>query len=249
MTKMLASVRSSAEARAAIAGGADIIDLKDPERGALGALPVSVAGEIVHAISAHHRLTSATIGDIPNDEEAVCAAVRATATTGVDFVKIGLFEHRGSAALLDALGELAGENAPLVLVLFADREADFSLLPLAARRGFKGVMLDTAGKDAGNLRTCLGDAAIKRFVDSANAHGLLSGLAGSLSKEDIAPLLAFAPTLLGFRAALCERGKRTHGLSRARVADIRTEIPLTGNPKTLTEPADMRPVNDALGVE
>ena len=42
MTALLASVRSVAEAELALAGGADVIDLKDPSQGALGALPLSL---------------------------------------------------------------------------------------------------------------------------------------------------------------------------------------------------------------
>ena len=42
MTRMLASVTGPEEAEIVLAGGADLVDLKDPSRGALGARPVSV---------------------------------------------------------------------------------------------------------------------------------------------------------------------------------------------------------------
>ena len=44
MTLMLASVTNPAEAEAVWAGGADIIDLKDPAKGALGALDAKCRG-------------------------------------------------------------------------------------------------------------------------------------------------------------------------------------------------------------
>ncbi|HWX14074.1 MAG TPA: (5-formylfuran-3-yl)methyl phosphate synthase [Methylocella sp.] len=52
---MLASVMSPAEAEAVFAGGADIIDLKDPARGALGALDIGVGAALSEAILLNTR--------------------------------------------------------------------------------------------------------------------------------------------------------------------------------------------------
>ncbi len=43
MTRMLASVANAAEADVVLRHGADVIDLKDPGRGALGAVPLETA--------------------------------------------------------------------------------------------------------------------------------------------------------------------------------------------------------------
>ena len=43
MTRMLASVADAAEAEAVLQLGADIVDLKDPRRGALGAVSLDAA--------------------------------------------------------------------------------------------------------------------------------------------------------------------------------------------------------------
>ena len=89
-TGMLASVMNLAEARQAYSGGADIIDLKDPNNGALGALSLTEIGAIVKAISGTVPV-SATVGDLPLDAELMLNAARDTAATGVDYVKIGFF--------------------------------------------------------------------------------------------------------------------------------------------------------------
>ena len=47
MTRMLASVATLQEARLAAECGVDIIDLKNPSTGALGALPTETVVEIV----------------------------------------------------------------------------------------------------------------------------------------------------------------------------------------------------------
>src|SRR5712691_8352699 len=50
MTKFLASVRDVSEAEIALAAGADIIDLKEPARGALGAVEPAIIAAAVRRI-------------------------------------------------------------------------------------------------------------------------------------------------------------------------------------------------------
>ena len=86
MTLFLASVTGADEAEIALAQGADIIDLKDPGTGALGALPLDVVGATVEAV-AGRRPTSAVAGNLPMEPDVMVAAVAALAATGVDTVK------------------------------------------------------------------------------------------------------------------------------------------------------------------
>jgi dihydroneopterin aldolase len=90
MTLFLASVRDAAEAELALAAGADIVDLKDPATGALGALAPDVIATCVNQVGARAPV-SATIGDLPLKGDAVRKAVLDTAALGVDYVKFGLF--------------------------------------------------------------------------------------------------------------------------------------------------------------
>src|SRR5690606_25881871 len=128
MTRMLASVASEIEARLALAAGADIIDLKNPQAGALGALPLADIKSIVSVV-AGARSTSATIGDLPMQPSLLIEAVRQTADCGVDFVKIGFFAEGDIEACIEALTPLARNGIRLVAVLFADQTPDFGLLP------------------------------------------------------------------------------------------------------------------------
>lgn len=228
MTGLLASVRDAREARLALAGGADLIDLKEPAAGALGAVLPEVVREVVAlvALVAPARGTSpvrvsATIGDLPLQPARVEPAVRAVAACGVDFVKIGFFAG-DAAACLRALAPLAHETG-LIAVLFADRAPDFALLPHLGRAGFRGAMLDTADK-RGSLRAHLADRDLARFVAATHALGMLAGLAGSLRVEDVRPLAALAPDYLGFRGALCGAGGRSAGLDAAALAGVRAAL-------------------------
>ena len=106
MTLLLASVTSAAEAELALAQEADIIDLKDPGRGALGALAPATVRAIVTHIGGR-RPTSAVCGDLPMNPETIVTAAAAMAATGVDYVKIGLFVDERRADCIRALAPVA----------------------------------------------------------------------------------------------------------------------------------------------
>ncbi|MFO1057176.1 MAG: (5-formylfuran-3-yl)methyl phosphate synthase [Dongiaceae bacterium] len=106
MTGLLASVRSVAEAQVALAGGADIIDLKDPDHGALAALPAAVIADAVRWAGGRVAL-SATAGDLPMQPDLVGRRVGAIAALGVDLVKIALLPEGDRAGCLAALAGLA----------------------------------------------------------------------------------------------------------------------------------------------
>jgi uncharacterized protein (UPF0264 family) len=218
MTGVLASVQSVDEAELALATGVDIIDLKDPQSGALGALPAHVIRDTVARI-AGARTVSATAGDLPMDATLIAGAVRKVAGLGVDVVKIGLHDGPGLARCLAALGTVAARGVQIVAVFFADRAFDPAFVERVADHALAGIMLDTADKRAGTLRDCVDDGPLALFVERARASGLLCGLAGSLRASDIPALAALAPDYLGFRGALCTDG-RTGALDRARVRTI-----------------------------
>ena len=215
----LASVTSADEARIAIAAGADVIDCKDPSRGALGALCVGVIGAIVKAVAGCVPV-SATIGDLPANVDIMCAAARAVAATGVDIVKVGFFGDAAPDDAIAALGEVELKNARLVAVLMADHRPDFGVIQALAEAGFLGVMLDTADKSSGALPDVLAEDALRTFLRYARKYGLTAGLAGSLKIAHIAALALLQPDIIGFRGALCTSG-RTGALDAARVQSVR----------------------------
>ena len=117
------------------------------------------------------------------------------------------------------------QKAHLIAVLFADRFNDSEgIISLLACAGFAGVMLDTADKTSGGVRSLWKDDKIAAFVAQAREHKLISGVAGSLGRDDIAPLCAIKPDYLGFRTALCENQKRTGTLSAEAVTQVQELI-------------------------
>lgn len=237
---MLASVRSLDEALIALEGGTDLIDLKEPSRGALGALDHAAVRICVQAIGGR-RPVSATIGDLPSmDPQLMTAAVERMAATGVDFIKIGFFAGMRCFDCARALAALA-YRCRLIAVIFADepwsldpspsgrragvRNDLIALTNALAAAGFTGAMLDTVHKTGKTLRDWRKDAELREFVNRASDQGLLTGLAGSLRKEDVPPLLAIEPDYLGFRGALCSGAHRIQNLDAHAFARIRSAIP------------------------
>lgn len=208
MTCLLASVANTDEAMAALDGGADFIDLKNPMEGALGALPLQVIRQVVAVVS-RRRPVSATIGDLPMQPGLAADRVARTVATGVDIVKIGLFGQKGHAECIRAMEPLTrGRGIRIVAVMFADQQPGLDLLPLLAETGFHGVMLDTAEKQGRSLLDWMTEDILADFVQAGKRLGLMTGLAGSLRQEDVAVLAPLGADYLGFRGALCSAGDR-----------------------------------------
>jgi uncharacterized protein (UPF0264 family) len=222
--RLLVSVADASEARAALRGGADVIDAKDPRDGALGAVRIELLGALRSAIGAGRPL-SAALGD-RGPAALVERRARAAARVGAAFVKLGF---RGAAAVSQAPRRAAaarcgaGGRTGLVLVGYADWrraraiEPD-ALLALAVETAAVGVLLDTMVKDAG-LFTLLQPEVVGAWVTAAHAAGLFACVAGSLRGADFATACALGADVVGVRGAACVGG-RTGRVSRARVTAL-----------------------------
>ncbi len=221
MTAFLASVTSVDEARIALECGADIIDLKNPRFGALGALPLATVRDIVRFVDGR-KPVSATIGDLPMQPSLLLDAAGEMAGTGVDIVKVGFFEPPVELgqheACVQALGRLA-QNIRLVAVLFADLKFKPAIKDFAAA-GFHGVMLDTATKNGLSLGDLYTPEQLHDFVRQAHEYSLLAGLAGALKSHDIPEMAMHKPDYLGFRGALCENATRTLAINRSKMEHL-----------------------------
>ena len=223
MTLFLASVRNCHEAETACAEGADVIDLKEPNAGALGAVERATMIEAVRQVGGRVPV-SATVGDLPMRPRILREAIQATAQCGVDLVKFGLFPGEGAEECLEALRSSARDTR-LIVVLFADRLPEFDAVTAASRMGASGLMLDTAGKGHGSLLDHLSLEAIASMAGRAKTQGLSVGLAGSLKADQVAELLALGADLLGFRGALCQGSARSAALDPEACRQIRKLIP------------------------
>jgi uncharacterized protein (UPF0264 family) len=225
MTRFLASVRDIAEAELALAAGADILDLKDPGKGALGAVDRQTIRTCVAQIAGRAPV-SATVGDRPMEARIVSDAVAATASCGVDDVKLGVMPGGDPDGCFAGIRE-RNLRAGLILVFFADAMPAVDPIEAATAACARGVMLDTAGKGEGTLLDFMALDDIAHFVDAGRRAGLMVGVAGSLGPAHVAPLLALRPDVMGFRGALCREGLRDKGLDAVACGRIRALLPVS----------------------
>jgi dihydroneopterin aldolase len=222
MTRMLASVVDAEEANDVLQLGADVIDLKDPRSGALGAVPLDTVREVQARVAGRCE-TSAAVGDPPYEEKALLARARAVAVEGVNYVKLAV--DGPTLDRLDASLQRLAHDVGLVGMMFADQEPDFALLTKLAALGFKGAMLDTRDKTRGRLIAHLDVVRLNEFCSRCHNLQLMSGLAGSLEAPDVPRLLLVRPDVLGFRGALCHAHDRRGAIDPQAVALIRNLIP------------------------
>jgi hypothetical protein len=236
--RLLVSVVDAAEAGLAAAAGADIVDVKNPAEGSLGApSPVAIAG--VRAAVPERLPVSAAIGDMPDLPGTAALAALGAATSGARYVKVGLWgvsTEDGAVALLRAVADgIAGVPDTIVVACaYADaaRVAHAplapELLPGVARAAGVGVcLLDTAVKDGRGLLEWLSPDALTAFVGDAHDAGLQVALAGALRAEDLPLVRASGADIAGVRSAACGNGRRTGPLDPSRVRALRAACAAT----------------------
>ena len=226
MTGMLASVTSVKEAEIVLNAGVDIIDIKNPHEGALGALDINAVKDIVRFVN-HKCITSATIGDIDSNDPMFLNYIDNMAETNVDYVKVGLFDTKPSSSFMRDIINAVNKGIKIVVVLFAENYQGLDAVRPIMQAGITGIMLDTKDKQSQNLCSVLSEKELIEFIGMAKKYNLLTGLAGSLSFGDIPKLLEINSDYLGFRGALCSQSNRINEVDEKQVANIREAIPYT----------------------
>ncbi len=225
---LLVSVASAVEARAALSGGADVIDAKDPGRGALGPVTPDVLRAIANEVRGR-RPVSAALGDAAS-ERAIAEAARAFVKAGAQVVKIGLAgvaDASCARALLDAGARGAREEGGrTVAVAYADARTALpphALVPIAAAAGVDGVLLDTSDKTGPALAELVTDDALAAWVRRAHDAGLWTAVAGRLTAATLSCAWRTGADVVGVRGAVCDGG-RTGQVSSDRVRALRAAL-------------------------
>jgi (5-formylfuran-3-yl)methyl phosphate synthase len=233
--QLLVSVASATEAAAALEGGADIVDAKDPRAGALGAVSLDALKEIHAAVNGARPVTAA-IGDA-GDEAAIERQSFEFAALGTSLVKVG-FAAISSAERIAAViaaarrGVEAGSRgrSGVVAVGYADDPssvAPAALVAIAACAGARGVLLDTAHKRGPGLQAVIDPGTLAAWVADAHRHGLFVALAGKLTADDLPFVVDSGADIAGVRGAACETGR----LSLVSVEKVRQLVAALKGPR------------------
>jgi uncharacterized protein (UPF0264 family) len=236
MTQLLISVKNIEETLIALNAGVDIIDLKDPENGALGALDLALSAQIVAKILHYNQfnmmrslnfspiITSATVGEQHVDLNALMKSILQRVAMNVDIIKVAVsnLEALPNWQVKFNTQEIAKvkANAKLVAVFFADQEVNLTLLETLSKMGFYGAMLDTSIKQQ-DLLTVYTKQALQIFTQTCKKNALKSGLAGSLKLQHIECLSEINPFYIGFRGGVCESDARNKVLIMDKVVKVK----------------------------
>jgi (5-formylfuran-3-yl)methyl phosphate synthase len=233
--RLLVSVRSAAEVAAALEGGADIIDAKEPSRGSLGAVSSDVLAEIVECVPAEYPLSIA-LGDLISEAqvEHAISALELSAGAGPLYLKLGFAGVSSFTAIAKLLrvAVLTGSGKRRALGIVAVAYADAStvgtprpeeIADAAAAAGCAGVLLDTHQKNGQCLFAVIGETELTHWIEGCRDAGLLTAVAGSLDAPDLPRLSRLAPDIVGVRGAACQGG-RGGVVDPDRVASLRKVI-------------------------
>jgi (5-formylfuran-3-yl)methyl phosphate synthase len=222
MTQLLISVKNLEETKLALDAGIDIIDLKDPNHGALGALNLEITSHIIELVDGL-AIISATVGEQHTKISDLVQAIEARADMGVDIIKIAVSPLFYDEIFIVEMAKLSIVGIKIVAVFFADASLDLNLLTILKKIGFYGAMLDTQSKQ-NDLLHVQSKKALRHFVLQCEKIGLKSGLAGSLKSQYVEFLCELNPTYIGFRGGVCENSVRNTALSINKVIEVKNML-------------------------
>jgi uncharacterized protein (UPF0264 family) len=233
MPKLLVSVRNVAEARLALAAAVDLIDIKEPSAGALGAASAATIDEIVRLVD-RRCPTSVACGELiqsATDLVRGLAELNPRDSRGwPNYVKVGL---AGCGSIADwpqrwrqLLEMLPAATVP-VAVIYADWRAADAPRPAAVIEQAKAVqraaiLIDTFDKAGPGVLRLLSIDTLGALIEQA--RGLVPiVVAGQLTLDDAAAVARLGPDYLGVRGGVC-RPDRTGDLDRQRLTEWRRMI-------------------------
>ncbi len=224
--QLMISILSAEEAKEAVAAGANILDVKNPAEGSLGAQFPRVIKQVRNVCGELIKV-SAAIGDMPNLPGTASLAALGAATCGANYVKVGLFGPYTIAESIFMLKEVRQAlcdypNVAIIAAGYADYERTGTMNPMllpnvASSAGIAGCMLDTAIKDGHHLLDFISPEVLRILANEAHANGLLFGLAGALREQDLPSIRDLGADVAGVRTAVCRDRQRNGPLDAEQV--------------------------------
>ena len=206
--QLLVSVRSGSEALAALAGGADVVDVKEPLAGPLGQPTLQQVSDVLRAVD-RQRPVSVALGDLP--------AAHLIVPDQVDFVKVGLAqcgEMSDWQVRWEALWRTIPTRCLRIAVIYADWESAGTprprqILDTAQQLGCRGLLVDTYEKQRGSLFDLCRHDELQEWLTQARQWNWLVALAGSLGPTHMLEAVSWNPDVIGVRGAVCANGRNS----------------------------------------
>lgn len=235
--KLLVSPKDVEEAKAVIRGNVDIVDVKNPKEGSLGAnFPwvIKSIKELVEKEKGDGMKISAAIGNFDYKPGTASLAALGAAASGAEYIKVGLFKIKTRQEAIDLLTgvvKAVKDFAPtkkVVSAFYSDYKRINSVSPFEIAAIGKEVdidvaMVDTGIKDGRTTLEFLSEEELKTFFSDSKALGLETALAGSLKFKDIPAIKEIEPDILGVRGMVCG-GNREDRVKAELVMDLKRKI-------------------------
>ena len=231
---LMVSVQDLYEAKQALKGGADIVDVKNLQEALVGSAHPNVVKQVRDEVpSAHHA--SVTLGVVPDQIGTVAMAVYAAGVIDATSVKVGFMVRDYGLALESLIAckeALEGSNTKLIGSLFADNllyEGGLDpnlMVKLAKESKCDGFLIDTLVKDGRNLFDFIPEERLKEMVLEGKELGMSTALSGHLKMSDIDELSRVNPDIVGVRGAVCQKGDRDSRVHWESVAEFKKELDL-----------------------
>ncbi|NMB85198.1 MAG: hypothetical protein A4E44_01800 [Methanosaeta sp. PtaB.Bin018] len=231
--RLLVSPMNVTEARSALLGGADILDVKNPKEGSLGAnFPWAIRAVV--DLADGRVPVSATIGDLDFKPGTASLAALGAAVAGADYIKAGLLGVKTpeqAEEMLQGIVRSVKDYDPAKRVVasgYSDYLRAGSISPIllpeaAAKAGADVVMVDTAIKDGRPTFDFMGEQDLASFVALGHANGLQVALAGSIGFAHLELLRRLDPDIIGVRGIVCG-GDRNAAVQKELVEKVKREL-------------------------
>lgn len=233
--KLLVSVRDVREAVAALRGGCDVVDVKEPSRGPLGMADAGMIQAIARCVTAWNLEHGTEVPlSVALGDPADWAHHPRLQLPPVDYLKLGTagldpggWAEHWQRAMMQAESCCAGSPRRIVAAY-----ADFTrargpacelIIESANDLRCAGFLIDTYGKAGGSLANEIPIAKLYDLQDRARRRGLKFAVAGSLHPDRLDDLRGLSPDFIGVRGAVCVEG-RDSSVSSERVAHFRDRI-------------------------
>ncbi|WP_437225217.1 (5-formylfuran-3-yl)methyl phosphate synthase [Planctomicrobium sp. SH661] len=237
--RLLVSVRNAAEALSAVAAGADIIDVKEPQAGSLGKAENKEILQILENVRKRDPLpiVSAAWGEVRDFQvEDLPQEI-----PPLSYIKLGLAGLKDSRdwksvwrSTWEQILDRASSAHPLpgrIAVAYADEQPAGSpsverIIEAAIEQGCAGVLFDTFDKSGGSLLDWISPSKLKSYLNEIQFSGLLTVLAGKVRISDLHSLCQLGGDVIAVRSAACVAGDRTRPVDGSAIEMLLKELQL-----------------------
>jgi uncharacterized protein (UPF0264 family) len=230
--RLLVSVRSVEEAASAVAGGVDVLDVKEPADGPLGRADFDVIQAIASDASRRGvQWVTAALGEL-SEWTGDASIARLNGIVGLSMAKVGLAGEQGRVdwrQRFDRLAASLASTTPLIAAAYADADraeapSVAEVVDFACDRRLTFLLIDTWRKDGRRLLDWLDPIRLRQIQTRCASCNVGLALAGSLRLEDLDALADVRPDVAAVRGAVCVAGDRSGSICADRVRRLRDRL-------------------------